>query len=279
MFIYSWVGVQNLLDTGIVKEVVRTAPAPYVPARGRAMDQFWRIVLVLLADYRSTWTIQVFFGFVMPLGMIYLTKYVGGELTHDRAVFILGGNLVSSIAYGPVMLLINRIGFGRQVRSFDYWANLPVSPLTWVLATSVVSLLLALPGLVAVFVTGCLMLGLPFASGLAILPMIPLATLSLTGIGAFLGAYAKNLQVANVIGNMVVGFVSFLSPIMIPIEHMPMPLQWIARLVPTTYAADGFRAALAGNFGPALAYDMLILVLLMVLSLFAVHRKLDWRSA
>lgn len=266
-------------SSDIVYHVKEMAAPPYAPARRRATDQFWRITQVLLADYRSTWTIQVFFGFVMPLGMIYLTKHVGGDLTRERATFILGGNLVSSIAYGPVMLLINRIGFGRQVRSFDYWANLPVSPLTWVLAMSAVSLLLALPGLVAVFIAGCLMLGLPFATAPALLPMIPLATLSLSGIGAFLGAYAKNLQVANIIGNTVVGFVSFLSPIMIPIEHMPLPMQWIARLVPTTYAADGFREALAGNFGPALAYDMLILVLLMVVSLVAVHRKLNWRSA
>lgn len=272
-------GVQNLLEADIVKDVGGTAATPYAPARRRAADHFWRITLVLLADYRSTWTIQVFFGFVMPLGMIYLFKYLGGDLTRERAIFILGGNLVTSIAYGPVMLLINRIGFGRQVRSFDYWANLPVSPLTWVLAMSAVSLLLALPGLVAVFVAGCLLLGLPFSSGLTILPMIPLATLSLTGVGAFLGAYAKNLQVANIMGNAVVGFVSFLSPIMIPMEHMPLPMQWIARLIPTTYAADGFRTALAGNFGPALAYDMLILVLLMIVSLFAVHRKLDWRAA
>jgi ABC-2 type transport system permease protein len=278
MSISSLEGVQNLLEADIVKEVRLTATAPYARARRRAADQFWRIALVLLADYRSTWIIQVFFGFVMPLGMIYLTKYVGGDLTRERAVFILGGNLVGSIAYGPVMLLINRIGWGRQIRTFDYWANLPVNPLTWVLALSAVSLLLALPGLVAVYVTGCLLLGLPFASGLAILPMVPLATLSLTGVGAFLGAYAKNGQVANVIGNIVVGFVSFLSPIMIPLEYMPVPMQWIARLVPTTYAADGFRAALAGNFGPALAYDILILVLLMVVSLVAVHRKLDWRA-
>ncbi|MDF2629140.1 MAG: type transporter [Symbiobacteriaceae bacterium] len=266
-------------DANFVYDVKDVAVQPYSPSRRRSVEHFWRITLVLLADYRSTWTIQTFFGFVMPLGMIYLFKYIDSGLTQERAVFILGGNLVTSIAYGPVMLLMNRIGWSRQIRSFDYWANLPVSPLTWVLAMSAVSLLLALPGLIAVYVMGCLLLGLSMAGGLALLPLIPLATLSLTGVGAFLGAYAKNYQVANVLANAVVGFVSFLSPIMIPMEHMPAPMQWIARLVPTTYAADGFRSVLAGNFGPGLAYDILILVLLMVVSLVAVHQKLNWRAA
>lgn len=86
------------------------------------------------------------------------------------------------------------------------------------------------------------------------------------------------MQIANILGNAVVGFVSFLSPIMIPTELMPVPLQWVARLVPTTYAAHGFRSALAGHFGPGLAYDILILVILMAAALVLVHRKLDWRA-
>lgn len=263
----------------IVYHMKDVAALPYQPARRRPLHHFLRIVQVMLADYRSTWNLQVFFGFVMPLGMVYLLKYISGEITTERAVFILGGNLVTSIAYGPVMLLISRIGYGRQARSFDYWANLPVSPLTWVLAMSTVSLILSLPGLVAVYVAGSLMLGLSLVGGLAVIPLVPLVTLSLTGIGAFLGAYAKNVQTANVMSNAVVGFVSFLSPIMIPLELMPLPLQWLARLIPTTYAAHGFRSALAGNFGPVLAYDILILVLLMAVSLILVHRKLDWRAA
>ncbi|HWI64613.1 MAG TPA: ABC transporter permease [Symbiobacteriaceae bacterium] len=255
------------------------AALPFQPSRRLPLQHFGRLVRVMLAEYRSMWAIQAFFGFLMPLGMIYLLKYMGGAASPERAIFVLGGNLVSSIAYGPVMFLIGRIGYNRQARSFDYWANLPVAPLTWVLAMSTVSLMLALPGLIAVFLTGSWLLGFPLVRGLAVAPLIPLATLSLTGIGAFLGAYAKNLQVANIMGNAVVGFVSFLSPIMIPLEVMPLPLQYLARLVPTTYAADAFRSALAGNFGPALAYDVLILVLLMAVSLVAVHRRLNWRAA
>lgn len=258
---------------------VITAAPPYLPARPRPFPQFVRLVQVMLAEYRSMWALQVFFGFVMPMGMMYLMKYIiGGLMTPERAVFALGGNMVSSIAYGPVMLLISRIGASRQNRSFDYWANLPIAPLTWILAMSAASLILALPGLAAVYLVGSLMLDLSLARGLAILPLVPLVTLSLTGIGAFLGAYARNVQVANILSNALVGFVSFLSPIMIPLEAMPAPLQWIARLIPTTYAAQGFRAALAGHFGPGLAVDLFILVLLMAVSLVLVHRKLDWRA-
>lgn len=123
------------------------------------------------------------------------------------------------------------------------------------------------------------MLGLPLTGGLALLPLVPLGALSVTGLAAFLGVRAKDGPTANALSNLFVGCSTFLSPLYLPLEVMPLPMRLVAHAMPTTYAAGAFRSALAGKFGPDLAYHVLMLVLFSGVLLWLVHRKLDWRSA
>lgn len=262
-------------------EVVYATP-PYRAARrsaGTALARYLGLTRVMLKEYRSSWFIHTFFSAVMPLGMLFLFKYAfGGSLSPEQAVFLLGGNLTTSLVYGPTMMLINRIGWGRHNRDFDYWAALPVPKLALVLAMLTVALVLALPGLAGILAVGTWLLGLPYRGLLGILLTIPFATLSIAGFGAFIGAYAKDGQTASSLANIFMGFVTFLSPTMVPLEQMPTVLRWVAVAFPTTYASDAFRNALSGNFGTGLAYDVLILGLYSLAFLVLVQRKLDWRA-
>lgn len=269
-------------------EMVRTydavpmAAAPYQPRR-RSLSLFLShclgLMRVMVTEYRTTWFLHVFFGFLMPLGMIFFLKYVGGEIDQNRAIFLVGGNITTSIAYGPTMILISKIAWGRHTRDFDYWAALPLPKLALVAAMVGVALLLATPGILGVYLLGSLMLGLPLGAGPALLVLVPLGALSLAGFGAFLGVFAKDGPTGNLFSNALIGVVTFLSPTMIPLEAMPAPLKLLAVIMPTTYSADAFRQALAGNFGRTLAYDVLVLLFFTAVFLTLVHRKLDWRSA
>jgi ABC-type multidrug transport system permease subunit len=66
---------------------------------------------------------------------------------------------------------------------------------------------------------------------------------------------------------------------LIPLDAMPVPLQFIARFVPTTYVADAFRMVLAGTLGINVVYDIILLFGFTVAFLLVVHHKLDWRAA
>ncbi len=79
--------------------------------------------------------------------------------------------------------------------------------------------------------------------------------------------------------NILMAVVIFLSPILIPPESVPAILRVTATIMPTTDVADAFRSALAGNFGPGLTYDVLILLAYVTGFLTLVHRKLDWRAS
>lgn len=243
-----------------------------------AINHYLRLIRVLLAEYRSSWWFHVFFGTFLPLGLIFFLKMISGGIDTARAVFLIGGNMTISIAYGPTIMLISKIGWGKQNKEFDYWAALPIGKLTLILAMVSVYLLFALPGLAASYLVGSWVLGLPLSGGLALILIVPLGVLSLTGFGAFLGAFAKDGQMANALGNALIGVVTFLTPTMIPLEGMPGPLRLFARITPTTYVADAFRAALGGQFGSAVVYDVLILVGYASVFLWLVARKLDWRA-
>lgn len=242
------------------------------------LAQFMRVVRIQLLEFRTAWAYLVVFGCVVPLGLIFWLSRMGGEFTQERAAFILGGNLVTSIVYGPAIGMIGKIGWGKEQRTFDYWASLPLPKLGWVLATVTVYLLLALPSVVVLFLVGALSLDLPLANGLGLIPLIPLGTLSMVGLGAFLGIVSPSGQTSNLIGNAMIGVVTFLTPTLLPLEQMPVVMQWIARCLPMTYAADAFRLVLAGEYGGALAIDVAILVVTSLGFLWVLAKRLDFRG-
>lgn len=262
------------------------SPAPFAilpyPRTRRTLfwhlAQFCRVVAIQLLEFRTAWIYLVVFGCVVPLGLVFWMSRMGGEMTLDKAVFILGGNLVTSIVYGPTSGMIGKIGWGKEHRTFDYWASLPLPKLGWVLATVTVYLLLALPSVAIIFAVSALALGIPLVNGLVLIPLIPLGALSMVGLGAFLGLISPNGQTSNLFGNAMIGVVTFLTPTLLPLEQMPTVMQWIARCLPTTYAADAFRLALAGEYGSALAIDAGILLLSSLVFLWALAKRLDFRG-
>lgn len=258
-----------------------SAAPPYRPARRsfrHALRQYRTVLRILLAEYRSSWFFHMFFGLLLPISFVFFLKTAGGDLSQDRAIFLLGGNMAVSIAFGPTSLLLIKMGWWQQTREFHFWAGLPLAKLTLVLGLVTVALLLALPGLLGVYVLGSLLLGLRLTATPLLLPLVLLSSLSLVGFGALIGSYVRNGQTANIVANMLIMLIGFLSPTMIPLEALPWLLRLTALLIPTTYAADAFRAVLSGRLDAGLALDVLVLSVIAVVFLTLVHRKVDWRS-
>ena len=261
------------------REIIASPPYPYQRNTLVAvLRQYVLCIGVLLAEYRRTWFMQVFLGFLIPIGIAFFLKSVGNVTTTERAIFLLGGSLATSIAFGPTSFLILKIGWGKQMREFDYWIALPLPKFTVIWAMVSVALIFALPGIVGIYVFGNLLFGLPFANIPILLPLIPLGMLSLAGLGALLGSYAPNGQTANSIGNVLIVFVGFFSPMMIPASDLPLPLRIISFCFPTTYAADAFRMIIANQIDIHLTFDVLALILFSGAFLTLAYLRLDWRK-
>lgn len=255
---------------------------PYPIQRSFIRTTGWQYIVmfrIMLAEYRAIWFLQVFMGLLLPIGIIFFLQSVGLVKSPGQAIFLLGGNMATSIAFGPTNFLISKIGWAKQINEFDYWIALPLAKFTLVFAIITVSLLFALPGLLGIYVMGSLLFGLPLAAHhLLLLPLIPLCVLPMTALGTLIGCYTPNGQTANMVGNVVLVFVGFLSPMMIPANVLPLPLQIIARFVPTTYIADAFRAVLSNQMNLNFTFDIGILVFFSVFFLTLSYIFLDWRT-
>jgi len=270
----------NLFVSQLQNEEQAFPPYPRQgPSVHTAIRQYVVMVSIMLAEYRTTWFFQVFMGLLIPAGIIFFLKSVGVVKSPAQAIFLLGGNMATSIAFGPTNFLITKIGWAKQIKEFDYWIALPLAKFTLVFAIITISLLFALPGLVGIYLMGSLLFGLALvAHHLFLLPLLPLCVLPMTALGTLLGCYSRDGQTANMLSNLVLIFVGFLSPMMIPNDVLPLPLQIVARFVPTTYVADAFRAVLSNQMNLHFEFDVYILIFFAVLFLSLSYVFLDWRT-
>jgi len=231
-----------------------------------------------LSSYRGSWIFQTFVSLIVPFALVFSAKSLIGTVNSDRAVFLLGGNMAMSIAFGPTTFLISKLGWARQSREFDYWIALPVPKLVIVLAIISMALLFALPGLLGSYIFGSLLLGLSLSGAWALIFLIPLGVLPLAGVGAFLGTIAPNGQTAGLMSNIVLIVVGFLSPMFIPPQQLPRVLQITSLFIPTTYVADAFRSVMAAHFDSSFVFDVVVLVLCSVVCLVVAQWKMEWRT-
>ncbi|MGE5831233.1 MAG: ABC transporter permease, partial [Micromonosporaceae bacterium] len=149
-----------------------------------------------------------------------------------------------------------------------------------VLAFVSAHLLFSLPGVVCLGLLGVAFLDVSPLALLAALALAPLAALAMAGLGALLGSRAPSAIAGNLIGNLLLAGVLFLSPLMSRLDAYPGFLRPVAFVVPTTYAADAFRHVLGGvpTYLP-LPVDLAVLGGLTVGLLMLAHRLLGWRGS
>ncbi len=124
---------------------------------------------------------------------------------------------------------------------------------------------------------GAWIFGLQLAFNPLILVVVPLSMISLAGLGASIGLGIKNWRVVGLVAQVTMFFIMFFAPVMIPPDRLPGILQATGWLLPPTYAARAFRAALQPEITAELLRDVAILAAFAIGSLVVVARTLEWR--
>lgn len=208
----------------------------------------------------------LFVATLQSVGILLLLRGVvdtGDGVTGQQ---IVAGSTVLVVAFVALNLLAQRFGALRGDGGLDHYAALPVPASVVVLGTAASYATFTFPGAVLTAVVGCLLYGLPLAHLWVLLLVLPLAGASLAGIGALIGLLAPRPELATVAGQLGMSAVLFLG--VVPAERLPLVLQAVRALLPSSYAAD----ALARALGPrveitALAPDLAICAVAAVLSL------------
>ncbi len=186
-----------------------------------------------------------YFDFVAPgfIGMGVMTSgltAVGAALARERELGTLDGLLMAPISRVSIIL-------GKTLA--QTLRNLLQGSLIIVLA---------------ILVFGVHVRGNP----LLIIVILVLGTLSFLGIGIIATSVAREQESAQFILGFLQFPMMFLSGVLFPIEQMPLPLQYVAKVLPLTYAVDALRKVMVLGVGVGdVVPQMLILIVISAVTL------------
>lgn len=198
--------------------------------------------------------------------------------TDVQSVISGGGNYFDFVAPGFIGLGVMMSGLTalgaalareREIGTLDGLLMAPISRVSIILGKTVAQTLRnllqgSLIIILAVFVFGVHLRGNPFL----IAAILVLGTLSFLGIGIMATTIAKEQESAQYILGFLQFPMMFLSGVLFPIEQMPLPLQYVSKVLPLTYAVDALRKVMVLGVGiEGVFVQLLILVILSVVTI------------
>ncbi len=231
-----------------------------------------------VALYRFLGFFTAIVAVLVPLGTLFLILFTSGSTSEEHAYLLLAGNIVVSLVNTCITSLGQYIGNMKEARGFEFYATLPVSKLSLVLALMCSNIMLSLPGFIAVGILGWLILGIQISIGPGFFLAVILTAATMASIGTMIGVTSKTGQQANHISLVAMFVFIFLAPVYYQIESLPLVLQWWGRIQPVTYGANAIRAALAGLPVSVYLGDLIILLALATVSLTIVTKGIKWRE-
>jgi len=243
----------------------------------RWVSVYCDLFFIRWANVRNEWYFHAILGPLFPLAILAFMRMIGAVRDPAGALYVTAGNAIVTLVVGPLQSLNNDLAWGRQRNDLEYYSTLPFSKLQLILAFVSVSTIFTIPGMLFTILIGAIWLDFPVVFNPLILPIMVASALSMAGLGVVMGVHARNGHHANMMNSIAMLVVMFMSPLLIPYENLPLVLRYTSKLLPTSYAADAFRAALAGRSDPGVLADLGVVVLFAVVFLFLGTRRLDWR--
>ncbi len=234
-----------------------------------------RLGLLMNRDY--VWFIgivQIAFSVGIVLGFGYLIP----DISNASALYITIGAATQS------MIVIGLVGAPQLIAQakfegrLDYFRSLPLSREAYLLSNITVVLIQSIPGIIFAIILGAWRYDLSLSVDPMVLPVVLLAVLSLAGAGVAMAVLSPHLQLTNAITQLLIFYVVFFAPVLIPASQLPQFLQVTADYLPPTYAADAMRATLTDLPAMPLAKSMGIMAAFSAASIAAASVAMRWRA-
>ncbi len=233
------------------------------------------MLLIQLANWRWSWPATLINGLLVPLTALFFLRAAAGE-SGASSEFLVSGNIIVSLIFTTMYGTSARFSFMRTFGVLDYYATLPVSKILLVLAVNGGFLLLTLPSALLTILIAQLF-GLNFNLNPFFFLIVPLASFSLSAVGAFVGVAAPNFDTANTITGILQFAFMGCGPVLIPAERLPDFINVIGHFLPSTYAADALRHSLTNTYDLTFLLDLTFLVAFDLAAMLFVARRMEWR--
>jgi ABC-2 type transport system permease protein len=245
--------------------------------RFQAFIELYLLLRIQYAEVRESWIWVIGMASIFPFSTLLFMKFFVTSPTPEMTMRIISGNMIFPIIIMGINGLGNHISMSKQQGHFTYYASLPISKINFLNALTVRGFLMSLPSVLIMAFIGQLAFQLPIHFHIGILPMILLSIGGCSGIGALIGFLSPNYELTNMITNLLMVFLNFLTPVMIDISQLPIVLQWVSYFFPTTYAAHGLQELFLHGWTLSVTWDALVLLGFIVLSMLIIIWKMDWR--
>ncbi|MCA9940303.1 MAG: ABC transporter permease [Anaerolineales bacterium] len=241
------------------------------------LAQFADLFLIEITNWRWSWRSLVVLGTVAPLMSILALSLFADKSNPETLSYILTGNIVMALMFGIKDKLQSHFMFMRIQGSLDYFATLPVNKMLLVAAATAAFLCLGLPSVVVTLFFGAWLLRIPLSISPWVLPVAVAAAISLSGVGALVGIWARTPEDAGSISTLLTFLMLGIGPVLIPPEGLPPLLVILGRFSPATYASSALRQVLLGPLTPRLWVDVAALLGFSLITFVMVNRQLAWR--
>lgn len=230
-----------------------------------------------LANWRWGWRGLVTTGMIFPIFSMVAMGLFARDLGPHALSYVLTGNVILALMFENLGKMTSRFSYLRLTGGLDFYATLPIRRSLLILAIAFSFLTLSLPAVLVTLVFGTWYLGIPVHYHPLLVPVIPMAVLPLSGLGALIGSAPRSPEENLALSRVLTLALLSLGPVLFPPERLPAALLWLGKLSPATYAASALRQTLLGPVGWQLPLDLTALTLFTLGAFWLVNRQMRWR--
>jgi ABC-2 type transport system permease protein len=221
------------------------------------LTQYRNLVSMQLRSMRNELWFAAMIQVVLSLGLVIGFGFLIPDVSETTALFLVTGTATQAFVTIGLVMLPQILAQAKEAGRIEYFLTLPISREAYLLALVTVVALMALPAVAFTIVLGAWHYDLSFTFDPAFLAVAFLAVFSLAGVGVAMAVYSPHQQVTNALTQLIIFYVLFFAPVLLPKEQLPELLQFTSNFAPPTYAADGVRATLTDLPGTHLARSLL----------------------
>lgn len=196
---------------------------------------------------------------VMTVGLVWGFGFFLPDITEGQALFLTTGAAAQSVVTIALVMLPQKLSQAKADGTLHYFLTLPISREMYVASQLTMVGIMAVPGVALAVALGAWYYDIPIEPGAAVLLVVPMAVLSLAGVGVAISVLSPWPQVTNALTQLTIFYVLLFAPILFPKEQLPGLLQDLSVVMPPTYVADAMRGALTDLPGTHLGRSLLVM--------------------
>ncbi len=194
---------------------------------------------------------HVVWSLLFPIFMMFTFSFrygVAGGVDVLYLSFLVPGIVGMTAMFGSTNETMS-IVWDKSLGVFDRILAAPVSSVSIIIGKTMAGAVMGVISATVLLIIGYALFSVAFANIGAVALIILLASFSFTGIGTIISGLASEPREAMMLSNLLRFPMMFLGGVFFSTDIMPMPLPYVARALPLTYATEALRAVQAGTFG------------------------------